>query len=462
MTVTPALTAPNDLLPYETGTRGETGRAAFVLRPGNTVEAARMMADCVVKGIRVVPQGANTGLVGGSVPDASGVQAVMSTDRLHTAPVIDPVERTATVTAGTRLSALNAAAEPYGLHFPIDLGADPMLGGMIATNTGGARFLRYGDVRRRTLGLTVVLPDSEGTTLKLGGLRKDNSGIDWKQLFIGTGGVFGLVTEAVIDLASIPRQTAVALIVPSASSAVTRLLVALEQSFGDTLSAFEMMSGAAIRAAIDHVPSLRSPFPGTIPEIVLLVEIAFSHERFPAEPSLDEVFQTSLENQWETEPDLIEDALFGPPETFWALRHTISEGVRHAGRLVAFDLGFKRGAVMGFRDAVCNRLDEFDPDLKVYDFGHVGDGGLHLNLVLPRGETRPQDWEDRLRDVIVDLARAHGGSFSAEHGIGAKNQRFYDTHTHPLAMRLADGIADTLNLAPMGAFRLGTPPEIST
>ncbi len=452
-----ALTCEADRAPYETGVRGEAGRAAFVLRPRDAAEASRMIAEAVRAGTRLVPQGANTGLVGGSVPDMTGAQAVLSTDRLRAASVIDPVERTATVAAGTRLSELNAAAEPHGLHLPIDLGADPTVGGMVATNTGGARFLRHGDVRRRTLGLSVVLPDAAGTIVTLGGLRKDNSGLDWKHLFIGTGGTFGLVTEAVFELATLPGRSATALLVPADGAAVPRLLVMLERAFGETLTAFEMMSGPAMQAARAHVGALRDPFAGASPDLALLVEISETRAARPEEPSVDTVLQETLAEIWEGAPGLLENAVFGPPAGLWALRHATSEGVRHAGRLIAFDLGFRRGAVMAFRDASRGALAAFDPDLRLCDFGHVGDGGLHLNLVLPHGLTRPDGWEDALRDLVVGLARDHGGSFSAEHGIGAKNQRFHDAFAHPLAMRLADGIAAALDLAPMGALRLGAP-----
>ena len=450
---------PADPTPYETGLRGEAGRAAFVLRPRDTAEAARLIARAVRDGVHLVPQGANTGLVGGSVPDASGLQAVISTDRLRGRVVVDPVERTATAPAGMRLSEVNVAAEPHGLHLPVDLGADPSIGGMVATNTGGARFLRHGDMRRRVLGLTVVLPDADGTVLTSSNLRKDNSGLDWTHLFVGTGGAFGLVTEAVLELAPLPRRTAAALLVPRDGGAVPGLLTALERAFGDTLTAFEMMSGPAIAAALDHVPSLRDPFRGARPALTLLVEVAETGPPHAGAASLDATVQAVLASIWEDGPDLLEDALFGPPAQLWALRHAVSEGVRHAGRLVAFDLGFRRGAVMTFREAVRAPLAAFDPALAILDFGHVGDGGLHLNLVLPRRADRPPDWEARLRDLVVGLARAHGGSFSAEHGLGRTNQRFHDAHAAPQAMRMAAGVVAALDLSPMGALRLTPPPE---
>lgn len=190
------LASSDDMATYEIGARHDRGRAAFVVRPVSTREVSAVVSYCVRNNLTLIPQSGNTGLVSGSTPDVSGTQGVLSLDRLAGQFSLDRINRTVGAGAGLRLSELNARLEDHGLFFPIDLGADPRLGGMIATNTGGARFLRYGDVRRNTLGLTVVLADEKGTVLKLGGpLRKDNTGVDWKQMFVGTSGVFGVITE---------------------------------------------------------------------------------------------------------------------------------------------------------------------------------------------------------------------------------------------------------------------------
>ncbi len=272
------LTEPADLAAYETGARYDKGRAAFVARPATTAEASTVVAYCVKNGIALIPQSGNTGLVSGSTPDDSGRQGILSLDRLTAPFELDRVNRTIKAGAGVRLSDLNGKLEETGLFFPIDLGADPRLGGMIATNTGGSRFLRYGDVRRNTLGLTVVLADEAGTVLDLSSdLRKNNTGVDWKQLFIGTSGAFGIVTECVLNLEPAPKQSATALLVPASPEQVATLLVAMEDALGSYLSAFEGMSGNAISAALDHVPSLRNPFQGGIvPDFVILAEISRS------------------------------------------------------------------------------------------------------------------------------------------------------------------------------------------
>ena len=188
---------------------------------------------------------------------------------------LDKDNRSLSVGAGYRLSAVNARLAADGLCFPIDLGADPSIGGMIATNTGGARFLRYGDVRANLLGLTVVLGDEAGTILTLGGgLHKNNTGVDWKQMFVGTSGAFGIVTEAVVKLHPLPGDQAAAILVPASGAAVLPLLHMMETALGPALTAFEGMSGNAMRAALSHVPSLRDPFAGAVPDYAILVEVS--------------------------------------------------------------------------------------------------------------------------------------------------------------------------------------------
>jgi FAD/FMN-containing dehydrogenase len=184
-----SVVARDEMAFYEQGYRYGSGRAASVVRPGSIAEVRAVISYCCRNDVRFMVQGANTGLVGASNPDESGDQVVINLTRLAGIENLDPLDRSATVLAGTRLSVLNEAAREHGLFFPIDLGADPTIGGMVATNTGGARMLRYGDVRRNLLGLEVVLADADATLVSsLAGLRKDNSGVDWKQFFVGAGG----------------------------------------------------------------------------------------------------------------------------------------------------------------------------------------------------------------------------------------------------------------------------------
>lgn len=435
------LTEAPDLAAYETGARYDHGRAAFVARPSTTAQVSAVMKWCAREGITLVPQSGNTGLVAGSTPDSSGAQAVLSLDRLTAPFALDRVNRSVHAGAGYQLSQLNAKLEPDGLFFPIDLGADPRLGGMLATNTGDSRFLRYGDVRRNVLGLTVVLADAEGTVLELGkGLRKDNAGIDWKQLFVGSFGAFGVITECVLNLELVPRQSAAALLVPESSDCVLALLIAMEDKLGALLSAFEGMSGNAMKAAFAHVPSLRNPFQhGQVPSQAILVEVSRTNSDRPGEQPLSTMLEEVLAEIWESEEGLLADALVGPAEELWALRHALSEGVKHSGHLIAFDVSFRRGDTMRFLSHIRSVLPQRFPGLTICDFGHVGDGGVHLNIVAPDDDPRLSDpsFEGMVRSFVVEVAvQDFQGSFSAEHGLGRRNQLYYDRFTPDAVRRL--------------------------
>jgi len=452
---------PVDRVGFEQGVRGNIGRALFVVRPNTTAEVSAVVGYCVRNKIHLVPQSGNTGLVDGSTPDQTGNQVLLSLAGLNQIHHLNVVNRSVHMGAGVRLSELNAKTKPHDLFFPVDLGADPMIGGMVSTNTGGSRFLRYGDVRANTLALKVVLPDEDGTILELGSaVRKNNSGVDWKQIFVGTSGSFGIVTECTMSIEPSLKQMATALITPSGDASVASLLERFESRFGALLTAFETMSGAAVKHALSHVPSLRNPFSQkTIPDISLLVELGAPGECRGGDHSLEAQLLAFLSEIWEESTSLIEDALICPPAEIWRVRHSLSEGVRNAGDLFAFDLGFRRDLLMSFRSDVRNRLNAEYPELEVCDFGHAGDGGIHLNLVRPKNlPAVGNDFEDQLRDFVVDIAvNDYDGSFSAEHGLGRKNQKYYNRHTEQKIKDLSgqvknimgSGLASSFNFAGM-------------
>ena len=452
------LTDAADMAAYETGARYDQGRAALVLRPVSTEEVSAAVAYCVREGITLVPQSGNTGLVSGSTPDTSGTQAVLSLERLTDRFELDLDNRSLRTGAGFRLSEVNRRLEEQGLFFSIDLGADPRLGGMVATNTGGSRFLKYGDVRRNTLGLKVVLADEAGTILEFDqDLRKNNTGVDWKQVFIGTAGAFGIVTECVLNLERLPVQTATAYLVPGSGAQVMPLLRAMEERLGAYLSAFEGMSGNAVAAALAHVPSLRNPFKGgKIPDYVILAEVSRSWQPREGEQSLDAVLEAVLAEIFESEGAPLADAFVGPPTEMWSLRHALSEGVKHRGRLIAFDLSFRRGDIMAFCDYMKAEMPDIFPGVTICDFGHIGDGGVHFNLVVAKDDARvaDADFERRLRDWVFSVAVGQfGGSFSAEHAIGRKNQDYYDLYTPQAVRKLAAGLKSITSPGPLGTAR---------
>lgn len=425
------LTDPADLARYEEGWRYGKGRALLAVRPGTAAQVAEALAVLRAHGVPVVPQGANTGLVGASTPDASGRMAVLSLERLTRRLEIDPVDRTALVDGGVLLSTLNAALAEHGLMFPIDLGADPTLGGMIATNTGGTRLLKYGDVRHNLLGLEVALPD--GTLAgDLNRLRKNNTGLDVKQLFVGTGGAYGVITGAVVQAVPVPVQRATALVGSGDGEAVLALLRALERDLADVLTAFEVLSGGALAAVFTHTEGLRNPYGAAAPPAyTALVEVAST---LPAAAlDLASLLEERLGAFLETpEGEAVSDVFMGRPEDVWAIRHHVSESLRAEGKVLAFDVSVPRSRMAAFTAAARALLAADFPFVRCCDFGHWGDGGTHLNLVWREAEapTPTAELVPVLQARIYDLAvKGFQGSYSAEHGVGPHNLRFYDAYT---------------------------------
>ena len=451
------LTEPHELARYEQGWRYGQGKALAAVRPSSTEDVSRVLAFAAAQGIRVVPQGANTGLVGGSTPDESGEMLVLSLERLSRLLEIDVVDRTVTAGGGVLLSQLDAALAEKGLLFPIDLGADPTVGGMVATNAAGTRVLKYGDVRQNLLGIEIVLAD--GTVLDLmTALRKNNTGLDVKQLFVGTSGVFGVVTRAVIRVVPRPAQRSTALVGVASGQAVLRLLFELEQGLGDVLSAFEVVSAAALAPVFRYQPRLRSPFGDKLPPYTVLVELSAT---LPADRlALEDLLESTLGDLLEGEGgEGITEVFPGKPAELWDIRHHVSESHRHEGEVLGFDISVPRSAMAEFVDAAREIVDAKHPFIRVCDFGHWGDGGVHLNLVWKKEDAPrpPPELKAEMQPLIYDLAVTRfRGSFSAEHGIGPHNQAFYDRYTPELIKEICRALKARLDpQGLLGTTRLG-------
>jgi FAD/FMN-containing dehydrogenase len=451
------LTEPHELARYEKGWRYGDGAALAAVRPGSTEEASRVLTLASERGLRLVPQGANTGMVGASTPDASGEMLVLSLERLSRIVEIDPVDRTVTAEGGVLLSQLEAALAEQGLMFPIDLGADPSLGGMVSTNAAGTRVLRYGDVRHNLLGLEVVLAD--GTVLDLmTALRKNNTGLDAKQLFVGTSGVFGVVTRAVMRVLPRPAHRSTAFVGVADGPTVLGLLSYLEQRLGDVLSAFEVISAAALAPVFRYQSRLRSPYGAELPAYTVLVELATT---LPADRlSLDELLESTLGELIEGEAgEGITDVFPGKPAELWDVRHHVSESQRHEGEVLGLDISVPRSSMAAFIEAATDLVAVDHPFVRVCDFGHWGDGGVHLNLVWKKEDApRPTpELKAELQPLIYDLAVTRfRGSFSAEHGIGPHNQAFYDRYTPALVREICRALKARLDpQARLGTTRLG-------
>ncbi len=441
----------DDRAGYEKGWRYGRGRALAVARPRTPADVAAVLARCHAHGVRVQPLGANTGVVGASNPDATGEQIVLSLERLSSTIDVDTVGRTAVVDAGVTLSQLNAALEPHGLFFPIDLGADPQIGGMIATNTGGTRLLRYGAVRAHVLGLEVALADGRLWT-SLSPLRKDNRGLDLRQLFIGTSGTFGVVTRATLSLAPRPVQVSAAWVALSSGDQALALLAHLERELGETLSAFELLSREAFGITLRHGANIANPFEAGVPAVAVLIECStvLSAKHIDLGQAFLETLEAFLMKHDDDDIDVVPMA----PHDAWSIRHQVSESLRHEGHVLALDVSVPVARIAEYSEELRRELTTSHPQVRVCDFGHWGDGGTHLNIVWdpadvddPAGLTRAiQSW------VYERTVRGYGGSFSAEHGVGPHNQHFYDSLSPELLLATSGVLKDHFD----GKRMLGT------
>lgn len=437
--VDPATIVPReDWEPFASGLRCPTGRPFAVFAPHDVEELRFLVRTCVDAGLPIVPQGANSGLVGASVPDDSGRQVVLLTHRLRAIRRFSLADAAVVAEAGVRLSQLNEELEPHGLQLGVDLGADPSIGGMVATNTGGSRMLRYGDMRRHILGLEVVMADADATLISsLCLTRKDNSRLGWTQLISGAGGALGIVTAVALELDQLPKQSAMMLVALDDLASLPRLVGQLRQLLGEFLSACESMSKAAMDVALRHNPGIKNPFRGGMPEHAVLFEVSSCLDRSAID--IDAIMIDAAEKLLASSGNLeIVDALVVPPSVGWALRHAISDSLRKEGEVIGLDISLPLGEFPAFRADMVRVFAADYPWLRLCDFGHCGDGGVHFNLVWPAGEGPPgskatvQDIRMRVYEAVVD----RGGSFSAEHGLGPANATAFQAFTPDAELNL--------------------------
>ncbi|MEP7183550.1 MAG: FAD-binding oxidoreductase [Betaproteobacteria bacterium] len=412
------LTAPADLLPYVTDWRGRYhGTATAVVRPGTTAEVAAVVAACAACGVPIVPQGGNTGQCGGATPDASGNAVVLSLSRMNRVRALDADNATITVEAGLPLALVQQAAADAGLYFPLSLAAEGScsIGGNVSTNAGGTAVLRFGNARELVLGLEVVLADGRVWD-GLRGLRKDNTGYDLKQLFIGAEGTLGIVTAVVLKLFPAPRTQATAFVaVPDVAAAVT-LLRDLRAVLGDRLTGFELMSALSIAISRKHGTSLPDPLPGH--PWYVLVQADDSAADAPVGALLEAALGAALESGTAVDATIAQSG--EQAAALWTLRENLAEAQRREGPNIKHDISVPVSAIPQFLTAAAAALTSAMPGLRFVTFGHLGDGNLHYNLAAPEG-VPAESFMDRAPEanrIVHDLVAAHGGSISAEHGIG--------------------------------------------
>lgn len=443
-----------DLSAYELDWRKRyRGKALAVVRPGSTAEVAAVVRACARHGASLVPQGGNTGLVGASVPDDSGRQVLLSTQRLQRIRAIDTANLTMTVEAGCVLQTVQDAAAARDLLFPLSLAAEGSctIGGNLATNAGGTQVLRYGNARELCLGLEVVTADGEVWD-GLSGLRKDNTGYDLRDLYIGSEGTLGVITAATLRLYPRPvaRMTALAAL-PSMDAAVALLLRA-QARLAASLTGFEVMNQFSLDLVRKHFPQLPQPLPAS-PWTVLME--ASDHE---SEAHARALFEALLEQAFED--GVITDAAVAESleqsKALWHLRESIPLAQAEEGLNIKHDISVPVSRIPAFVASTDAALEAHLPGVRLVDFGHLGDGNLHYNVQAPAGVPGVAflaEHEAQVNRIVYDAVVAHGGSISAEHGVGMLKREELAQRKSAIALGLMRSIKQALD--PHGRFNPG-------
>ncbi|MDR3413448.1 MAG: FAD-binding oxidoreductase [Formivibrio sp.] len=407
------LTDPDDLAPYCLDQRRRyRGQALALARPRSTEEVAAVMRLCDAHGIPVVPQGGNTSNCGAATPDESGRSLILSLERMNRVLGVDTANNTVTVEAGAILADVQKACRAANRLFPADWGAagSCRIGGALAVNAGGLNVLRYGNMRELTLGLEVVLPSGEIWN-GLRALRKDNTGYDLKQLFIGSEGTLGIITRAVLRLFPLPTARAAAMAVVPGPAAALTLLRGLQTEVGDRVTSFELIGRPCFDLVAKHFLALAQPFSPT-PEWAVLIELADYGENGPLSDRLLELLAEAG----------VEDAVLARNESeidmLWCLREEIPEAQRREGVSIKHDISVPVSSLPQFLEVCGPRISAVFADAQVVAFGHLGDGNLHYNVFRSDKSAQAYSDEAAINAIVYDCVAEFGGSFSAEHGIG--------------------------------------------
>jgi len=420
------------------------GLSPLILKPLNSEMVSAIVTLCNEACIGIVPQGGNTGLVGGSVPSKSGLEVVISLERMNKIIDIDPLNYTMTLEAGCILSEVQNAAKDAGRMFPLSLAAEDscQIGGNLSTNAGGTAVLRYGNAKELVLGLEVVFPD--GTIMSgLRRLRKDNTGYDLKQLFLGAEGTLGIITKAVLKLFPLTADKATSIVAMSDLESTTKLLAKLRELSGDSITAFEYMDRACIDTIIEQT-DLEDVFSQTYQHYAL-VEFSSSRQDSNLQSLLESVLEAAFED------GIAIDAVIATSETqaaqLWRLREELSEVLRRLGAFITFDVSIPVSLVPEFitrATRFCNEVCEFG---RVFAFGHIGDGNIHYYLFEPKdGDTDNfLAIKSEIKTNINDITAKLHGSFSAEHGVGLAKKQELKHYKSRVEIKLMREIKKTID-----------------
>lgn len=443
------LTRDHELMePWLTDWRGRySGRACAMASPGTTEEVAELVKICARHGVPIVPQGGNSGMVGGATPDESGTALLLSLRRMNAIRKIDANARTATCEAGVILQTFHDAVAEQRMRFPLTLGGkgSATIGGLISTNAGGTQVLRHGSMRAQVLGLEAVLADGSIFSA-LTPLKKDNRGFDLKQLMIGSEGTLGIVTAATLRI--VPEITDRIVIWAGLGSIASarELLLHCETSAGDALEGFEVMPRQCLEAVLDHLPDARAPLAGDH-EWHALIEVVGDRAE---DNDLRERAETMMAEAFEDE--LLDDAVLAAnetqAETFWLMRDSIAPAERERGPAMQHDISVSVERMPAFVDAAVDRIEADWPGTTAVAFGHLGDGNVHFHVIAPSGST-PGVWEDsdggKISAQVYEMVCEWGGSISAEHGIGQNKRAELERLGDPVALALMRRVKQALD-----------------
>jgi D-lactate dehydrogenase (cytochrome) len=443
---THVLAAPADMAPFLRDWRGRfTGQALAVLRPADVEQVAACVRACARWHIPLVPQGGNTGLVLGSVPDASGQAVVLSLARLNRIRAIDPLNRTMTVDAGCILQQVQQAAAEQGCLFPLSLASEGSctIGGNLSTNAGGTAVLRYGNTRELCLGLEVVTPQGQVWD-GLRALRKDNTGYDLRDLYIGAEGTLGVITGAVLKLYPAPKASITALAALPSAAAALQLLALMQDRCGASLTGFELMSDFSLQLVARHFPQLPHPFTARHAYYVLL-ELSSNESEAHAVALLEGAITQALEQA------MVDDAVVATSVAqslgLWQLREHIPLAQAADGKNIKHDISLPVSAIADFIAHTEPLLLQAFPACQLVCFGHLGDGNLHFNVAPPAGISNEAflSNQDAVNRVVHDAVMQFQGSISAEHGIGALKRDELARYKSPLELQLMRSIKAALD-----------------
>ncbi len=429
------------------------GKTPILLKPASSLEISNILKICNEYGYKIVPQGGNTGLANGGLPDESGDEILLSLKRLNNEITIDPINNTITASAGVTVKQLQDFANHHDRLFPLSLASEGSctVGGIVSTNAGGVNVLRYGTTRDLTLGVEAVMPTGE-IICDLSGLRKNNTGYNISQLLIGAEGTLGIITRATFKLYPAIKQRFVMMVGVEVARQAIALLQCAKTFAGDYLSAFELMPQSGIEIVLKHIDDTSAPFPSQTKWLVLI-------EFGLAIP--DQKFASRLENWLESQlscGNIIDGTIAqseSQAEALWHLRETMSEAQKLEGVSIKHDISVPISKIDEFLTTADTAIKRILPAVRPMPFGHVGDGNLHYNLSQPVGTTSSEfmAFEDAFNQAVYDIVTQLGGSISAEHGIGRLKVDELERRKNPADLAAMRAIKKALD--PNGILNMG-------